>query len=78
MHFCFKIPINCIPNSICNTKRQSHLTYLLRQILLTILDKIPILYKENFTAVNLKLKDICNDEDYLFRRILAILEGKFA
>ena len=36
-----------------------------------------IQYKENFAIVNLILKDICNDENYLFGRIPIILGGDF-
>lgn len=35
-------------------------------------------HKENFAAVNLILKDICDDEDHLFGGIPVILGGDFA
>lgn len=34
-------------------------------------------HKENFTAFNLTLKDICNDEDHVFRGVHVILGGDF-
>lgn len=35
-------------------------------------------HKENFAAVNLSLKDICNNEEHLFGGVPVILGGDFA
>lgn len=35
-------------------------------------------YKKNFIAINLILKEICNNKDYLFRKIPVILVNNFA
>lgn len=76
-HLWFKIPLNYIPNSICYIPCQSYLAQILCQTSLIIWDKIPIQHKDNFAVINLTLKDLYKNEDYLFGGISVILEGDF-
>ena len=76
-HSCFKIPIPCHEDSVCNISKSSDLAELMRKTDLVIWDEAPMQHKHNMEAVDTTLRDILNTSDKPFGGITFVFGGDF-
>jgi hypothetical protein len=76
-HSCFKIPIPCHEDSICNIPKNSDLAELMRKVDLVIWDEAPMQHKHNMQAVDTSLRDILNNSDKPFGGLTFVFGGDF-
>jgi hypothetical protein len=76
-HSCFKIPIPCHEDSICNIPKNSELAELMRRTDLVIWDEAPMQHKHNMEAVDTTLRDILNTSDKPFGGLTFVFGGDF-
>ena len=76
-HSCFKIPIPCHEESICNISKNSDLAELMRRTDLVIWDEAPMQNKHNMEAVDRSLRDILNTSDKAFGGLTFVFGGDF-
>src|SRR5437588_12724915 len=76
-HSCFKIPIPCHEESICNISKNSDLAELMRRTDLVIWDEAPMQHKYNMEAVDRSLRDILNTSDKAFDGLTFVFGGDF-
>lgn len=77
-HSAFKLPLNIQnnPDAVCNIKKQSSMSTLLKHCKIIIWDECTMAHKHSLEALNRTLKDIKNN-DKLFGGTLLLLSGDF-
>jgi len=76
-HSCFKIPLFCHEDSVCNIPKNSDLAELMCKTDLVIWDEAPMQHKHNMEAVDRSLRDILNTSNKPFGGLTFVFGGDF-